>query len=240
MARRQTQAEFGFTHWGGARRGAGRKPRDPFRVADHDARPRLSKRTPAHVTLRLAPGLPNLRTRTHHSEVLRAIVASSTSHFRVVHYAVLSNHLHLICEAVDERDLSRGIQGLCVRLARRLNRQWRREGTVFDGRYHVHVLETPREVRHALTYVLENARKHGVTFIGTLDPFSSARWFADWKVRPPEDPCRPNPLPRPRSWILGQGWKRSGSRLPELDSAEFARISASPTQPSRRAGPRRS
>src|SRR5436190_9601838 len=121
--RKQAQSQFGFTNWGGRRVGSGRKPQDPLRVADHDARPRLSKHTPVHVTLRLAPKLPNLRTRLHHAIVLRALMASSKRDFRVVHYAVLSNHVHLICEAVGERALSRGMQGLTVRLARRLNRE---------------------------------------------------------------------------------------------------------------------
>lgn len=233
--RKETQSQFGFTNWGGPRKGSGRKPRDPLRVADHDARSRLWKRTPVHVTLRLAPRLPSLRARAHHLVVLRALAASSKNDFRVVHYAAISNHLHLICEAADERALSRGIQGLCVRLARRLNRQWRRMGALFDGRYHAHVLDTPREVRRALAYVLQNARKHGVHFTGVIDPCSSARWFPDWEVSLLEDPLGPNPLPRPRSWLLAQGWKRSGGERLQLDSAEF---SVSPTPPSRPAGPR--
>jgi putative transposase len=40
---------------------------------------------------------------------------------RLVEFTVLSNHLHLIVEADNSTELSRGMQGLCVRLARALN-----------------------------------------------------------------------------------------------------------------------
>ena len=48
-------------------------------------------------------------------------------------------------------------------------------------RYHVRALETPREVRHALVYVLQNWRKH-LTDVRGLDPRSSAAWFTGWRV----------------------------------------------------------
>ena len=35
-------------------------------------------------------------------------------------------------------------------------------GTVFDDRYHLEVLTTPTQTRHALCSVLQNARRHGV------------------------------------------------------------------------------
>jgi len=41
--------------------------------------------------------------------------------FRLVHYAVMGNHVHLLAEATDARALSRGMQGLGIRVARGLN-----------------------------------------------------------------------------------------------------------------------
>ena len=43
--------------------------------------------------------------------------------FRLVHYAILTNHLHFIVEAKDRQALSRGMQGLLIRIARRLNNE---------------------------------------------------------------------------------------------------------------------
>jgi len=42
--------------------------------------------------------------------------------FRLVHFSVQSNHMHLIAEAEDARSLSRGMQALGVRIARAVNR----------------------------------------------------------------------------------------------------------------------
>ena len=45
-------------------------------------------------------------------------------------------------------------------MARALNRVMSRRGAVFASRFHAHVLRTPREVRHALAYVLGNHAVH--------------------------------------------------------------------------------
>jgi hypothetical protein len=124
----------------------------------------------------------------------------------VVEFSVMSNHLHLICEADDRNALARGLQGLFIRIARRLNRHLGRRGRLFADRYHDRVLKTPREVRSALAYVLNNARRHAA---------QRGRFYArDWL-----DLCSSAPeffglikpwLPRARSWLLGTGWKRAG------------------------------
>ena len=156
------QCEFGFTNWGGRRRGAGRKPKGERAGVSHGKRPKLCARHPVLVTMRLREGLPSLRYDDAHELVRRVLVSSSEREgFRVIEYSVQSNHLHLLVEASDERALSRGMNGLASSLARGLNRIWRRSGRVFSDRYHARRLETPREVRVALVYVLQNGRKHG-------------------------------------------------------------------------------
>src|SRR6185503_8845625 len=89
--------------------------------------------------------------------------------------------LHLIVEAEDERSLSRWMKGLAVRLARALNRIWRRVGNVFPDRYHARSLTNPRAVRTALVYVLGNARKHGTWINPEPDFYSSGPAFDGWK-----------------------------------------------------------
>jgi putative transposase len=80
--------------------------------------------------------------------------------FRVVHFAILRDHIHLIVEALDRSALSKGMKGLGVRIARRLNRMMRRQGRVLVDRYHEHILKTPTEVKNARHYLLKNAWKH--------------------------------------------------------------------------------
>ena len=81
---------------------------------------------------------------------------------RLVHYSGLSNHLHLLVDVHGTKNLSRGMQGLTIRIAKALNRHWRRKGRVFADRFHASLLETVTQIRRATRYVLLNARKHGI------------------------------------------------------------------------------
>ena len=67
--------------------------------------------------------------------------------FRLVHFSVQRDHLHLLAEASDRRALSRGMQGLSIRVAKAVNRRLGRRGAVFADRYHARALKTPREAR---------------------------------------------------------------------------------------------
>jgi len=89
----------------------------------------------------------------------RALVAGRERFgFRLVHFSVQRDHLHLLAEAAHRRALSRGVQGLSIRIARAINRRLQRRGKVFADRYHARALKTPRAVRWALRYVLLNVR----------------------------------------------------------------------------------
>lgn len=131
--------------------------------------------------------------------------------FRVLHYSVQHDHVHMIVEASDRAAVARALQGLLISIAKRLNWLWRRGGTVFDDRYHDRTLKTPREVRNAIVYVLNNARKHG-SGQRTLDPFSSGPWFDGWReevrIRGGEGVERP--VGFCRTWLLRIGWRRHG------------------------------
>jgi REP element-mobilizing transposase RayT len=163
------------------------------------------------VTLRLRDGLRSLRGHDTHTLLRDAFVASSNAAFRVVEFSIQSNHVHAIVETNDERTLSRSMNGLATRIARRLNRLWKRVGQVFDDRYHARILTSPRAVRCALIYVLQNARKHGAWRAFAPDAFSSAPWFGGWKggVEKAAE-SRPRLLERARTWLLSIGWKRHG------------------------------
>jgi len=208
MRTKQRQTEFGFTNWGGKRRGAGRKPKGERAGVSHTKRPRLRASYPVLVTLRLCEGLPSLRYDDSHEVLKRAFAAGSEGEgFRVVEYSVQSNHVHLLAESRDERALARGMNGLTVRIARGLNRIWRRFGRVFSDRYHARILKTPREVRIALVYTLQNARKHGAWVVRRPDVYSSGPCFDGWRggVR-----CMKRFLREARTWLLSIGWRRRG------------------------------
>ena len=81
----------------------------------HRTRAVLASRYPVHVTMRLREGLPNLRRVGPH-RVLRDSFAKGNERFgfRLVHYSVQRNHLHLIVEAKDRRALSRGFVPISI------------------------------------------------------------------------------------------------------------------------------
>jgi hypothetical protein len=124
-----------------------------------------------------------------------------------VHYSIQVTHLHLIVEAKDAQTLSRGMLGLNVRLSRALNRGWRRRGRVVDGAFHEHILRTPPEVRNALVYVLQNARRHGSWHRDAPDPYSSGATFDGWRDFEPRGSA---PTVEPHTWLLRVGWRRYG------------------------------
>ena len=209
--RRSTQTTLDFRPHGGARPGAGRKPRGARAGVKHARRGKLGGAAPVLVTMKVLAGLANLRSRRRFRAVLASLHrASARLGSRIVEYSVQSDHLHLVVETRDERALARAMQGLAVRLARALNRSLGRRGKVFADRFHHRALTTPRQVRNALAYVLCNARKHRVAppVSGWLDPLSSAPSFDGWLGGAAEQRA----LPPPRTWLLRVGW-RPGGRL---------------------------
>jgi REP element-mobilizing transposase RayT len=211
--RTSLQLNFAFRTRGGARRGAGRKPTGAKAGVPHVRRPELKARHPVHVTMKVRKGLPNLRHRALASLVLSAFrAARQRLGARLVQYSIQSNHIHLIVEAEGERALSRAMQGLAVRLARRLNARVGRRGSVFADRFHSRALRTPLEVRRALVYVLQNHRHHGsVHPTNGSDPLSSARYFGGFSHEKPRPSERDPPVVAPSTWLLRVGWRRHGA-----------------------------
>jgi REP-associated tyrosine transposase len=152
--------------------------------------------------------LPSLRRDGIFMAVRAAFAKASTERFRLLQFSVQRDHVHLILEGDGLRELCRGIQGLAIRVAKAINRALGRHGRVWDDRYHLRALPTPREVRHALLYVLQNWRKH-LNAVRGLDPRSSAAWFTGWHVSTAPPPGRP-PVAPPRTWLASVGWRRHG------------------------------
>ena len=202
---RARQIEMKLPTWGGKRKRAGRKPKGLRAGVAHVTRARLSPNHPVHVTWRMLPHVWNLRSRRSFRLLSEAFAGGCDRlGFRLVHFSVQGNHLHLVVEAPDERRLTRGLQGLAVRIARRLNRLMQRAGKVFADRYHAHILRTPREVARAVAYVLGNffvhAARRGERIEATApDPYSSAA----------ANDSGPPLVVAPRTWLLCIGWKRA-------------------------------
>jgi REP element-mobilizing transposase RayT len=178
--------------------------------------------------------VPALRTRRLLSELERSWrEVRERSRFRIVHYSVQGNHVHLLVEAASARDLACGLKSVVARFARAVNRVYQRAGQVLADRCHVHVLRTPREVRNAIAYVLLNARRHlaktgrALPRLAAIDPASSGRWFEGWRFGIP--PAHDSPaIAEARTWLLGTGWRRHGlirpDEVPRGDGARGRRL----------------
>jgi REP element-mobilizing transposase RayT len=154
-----------------------------------------------HVTLRarLAP----LRSQFLFPVVRLALGRASRrapKRFRIVHFSVQRDHVHLIVEAHDKRALSSGMRSVAIRVARYVNDVLSRRGPLWAVRWHGRALTTPREVRNATLYVLANFRKHARRPLRAgLDPYSSADSFDGWRGWHPRSGAPP-PWAKPARW----------------------------------------
>jgi REP element-mobilizing transposase RayT len=137
-----------------------------------------------------------------------AIRRASGAAFRILHFSVQRDHVHLIVEAHDRVALARGVQGLAVRAARAVNRALVRRGRVWGDRYHAQELTSPRQVRSAIAYVLLNRRKHDARAADGVDPCSSGPWFSGWREHQPLSGG--SPVATARTWLATVGWRRAG------------------------------
>jgi REP element-mobilizing transposase RayT len=200
--RRPRQLALELRTHGGRRAGAGRKPKGAKAGVTHHGREALTGREPVHVTLRVAARVRNLRSRRCFAafEAALAAVRRRADEFRVVHYSLQSNHVHLVVEAASRSALSNGMNALAARFARGLNAMMGTRGEVFPDRYHSRVLRTPREVRSAVAYAVGNlashARRRGDEAPHDADPYSSIG-------------CLAPALLAPRTWLLRSTVRRA-------------------------------
>jgi REP element-mobilizing transposase RayT len=220
-----------FKKRGGKRPGAGRPAKGPRSSERHKQRPFHRARFPVHVTLRAVDDVGNLRRPCVYRAIREATLTTVLrENFRIVHLSVQHNHLHLIVEADDKKALSRGMQGFQISAAKHINAAIRtkqadgkrRKGRVFVDRYHIAVITSPTQARHAISYVLCNWRKHEEdrkpNMAGAIDWYSTGVLFPGWKEygdapwmwKPPKQ-YDPLVVYVPRTWLLREGWKKAGT-----------------------------
>lgn len=175
-----------------------------------------------HVTLKVVEGLTSLRCTAAFLAVAEAVRrANAMGHVRIVQFSVQADHIHMICEADSNDAMARGMNGFSIRVARGLNRWLGRSGKVFADRYHRQDLGSPRLVRNAIRYVLQNVFKHlshlrhieGMDGLPAPDPFLSGPWFDGWKEgcrRKSFWPDIADPTALASSWLLHIGWHHHG------------------------------
>jgi putative transposase len=216
---------------GGKRRGAGRPAKGERAAERHKRRPFHDAQHPVHVVLRVVKAVGSLRRQRTYQAIRAAMrVTARRADFRIVHVSIQRTHVHLLVEARNKVALAAGMQGFQISAAKHLNAAIskgrpgpRRRGPVFPDRYHAVVIESPRQARHALSYVINNWRKHGedrgeVTRRWEIDWYASGAMFPGWKeqgskgfaMRGPAE-LAPMPVSAPRTWLLRIGWQMHGA-----------------------------
>jgi REP element-mobilizing transposase RayT len=223
---------------GGRRKNAGRKPNNGVHAGmPHEKRPRLTPSSPLHVTLRVLAIIKTLRDFDIYPAFQKATMSAARfgqnmadgEWFRIVHLSIQSNHVHLLVEASSRAALARGMQSFQISAAKWINRAVskrsgkRRRGSVFADRYHAESIKSPLQARRALSYVLNNWRKHerDRTFTSSawrVDPFSSGVSFTGWKDLADRGLARwrvpdgyvPLTVLEPTTWLLRVGWRKHG------------------------------
>lgn len=197
--------------WGGARKGAGRKNQSG--QVNHMKRDKVEAKFPMHLTLKMKPGLKSLRSPKMTLAFKESLSKAKAKGLRVIHFALESNHAHLFTEANDNGTLRSGMASLGSSFGKAVRKINDGKGSVFDGRYHVRVLKTPRETKHAMAYVLLNHSKHQKTF-AYQDEKSSAFHFGEWRTllgegyRNTKTRALPECLSEPKSWLARTGWRK--------------------------------
>jgi REP element-mobilizing transposase RayT len=152
------QLSFPCRGRGGPRPGAGRK-----RGAKvwHHGREFLPRPVPLHAVWRTRPDVKSLRGKKLFRQIRESFRrCCEKPGFRLVHFSVQGTHVHLVVEADHREALSRGMQGLGVSMAKRINFTSGRRGPAFEERYFARRLATPKVVTVALDYVLHNEAHH--------------------------------------------------------------------------------
>ena len=207
------QSSFKFMNHGGRRKGAGRKKLRANEPA-HTARAKINERTPFHAGLSFVEGAPNLRQEKFMTTFLQAVELAKQKGLRTNHYAIEGNHIHLIGEADSNEALKRGMTSLTTSIAWAFKKLFAHLGKVFAKRYFLHAIKHPREMRHALQYVIFNHAKH-LNVAAFQDVYSSAHLFTDINrfyccfTKPPPRLVRTQLALSPaKSWLQTVGWKR--------------------------------
>ena len=196
---------------GGIREGAGRK-KSKTAGASHRKRALVTGKHPLHITVRMKKGAPSLRKRKTFRIFCRACKGANENGLRVLHYAVLGNHFHILAEADDNQQLAKGMRSLNIRIARGM------KARVQEDRFHAEPLTTPTQMKNAMVYVFTNAAKHA-GHRQAFDEFSSYIQFEGtmnakaWDWRKPSLPIPEHmrgAITEAESWLARVGWQRGG------------------------------
>jgi REP element-mobilizing transposase RayT len=141
---------------GGRRPNSGRKRIHSKGVA-HKTRTKITANTPFHINFKYRTFI---RTEILLEHFILAIMKSQKHGFRIIHFSLQTNHVHLIAEAQNNQILVKGMRSLTNSFVKRIAMTKKLKGSIQIERYHLHVLRTLKEAKNAIDYVLYNRKHH--------------------------------------------------------------------------------
>jgi putative transposase len=125
--------------------------------------------------------------------------AQARTPMRLLAYALMPNHFHLVLWPRADGDLSRWMQWLLTAHVRRYHRRYHGSGHVWQGRFKAFPIEQDRHFLTVVRYAERNALRANLVRRAENWPWSSLAWrkgderrpafLADW------------PVPCPRNWL---------------------------------------
>lgn len=153
-------------------------PKRAGRPAIHDAgirhtrRFKLKKPSSLHLTIKVRENKADIQNKRILKALHYAIKRARLKGLRIVHYTLEYNHVHLLVESVDNKMLHKGMQAFGITIAKAINKIKRTKGTVYKNRYHLRVINSPRQLKNVLHYIFNNGIKHKRTH-SQIDLFNS-------------------------------------------------------------------
>jgi hypothetical protein len=116
--------------------------------------------------------------------------------------------VHRDVQPLRKRDMYKALREA---YSERAGLERRRRGSVFPDRFHQEIIKNPRQARRALSYVLNDWRKHTedrarATRTWKVDPFSTGALFSGWKERAEASTLFRWPTYEPLVVYLPQTW----------------------------------
>lgn len=138
----------------------------------HTRRFRLKKPSSLHLTVKVRDNKADIQSKRILKALHYAIKRARLKGLRVVHYTLEYNHVHLLVESVDNKILHKGMQAFGITIAKAINKIKKTKGTVYKNRYHLRLINSPKQLKNALHYIFNNGIKHKRTN-SRIDLFNS-------------------------------------------------------------------
>lgn len=136
----------------------------------HRKREEINEPRPLHLTIKLIRA--DIQNKTILKGLRHAIQRARNQGLRIIHYSLERDHVHLYAESTDNDTLARAMKALGVSFVKRINKYHQCKGSCYKTRYHLRILNTAREVKNVINYILKNGIKHGRTK-SELDQYNS-------------------------------------------------------------------